>query len=72
MIIARIIRLTKKFSLIIPESKATVARTIAGPPRAFIAIAKLKLDNQVYFRYFAVNKTVVPCVNITKKMCKTY
>lgn len=58
------IRVTKKLSLIIPASKATVAKTIAGPPRAFIAVAKLKLESQEWEQRRAARVTAMPWIII--------
>ena len=57
-------RVTKNVSLIIPRSKAIVARTIPGPPLAFIATPRLQLENQSVLASLAPIR--VPAVSKTE------
>ena len=57
-------RVTKNVSLIIPWSKAMVARTMPGPPLVFIATPKLQLDNQSVLASLAPIR--VPAVSKTE------
>ena len=66
--IATITSVTKKVSLMMPMSKATVANMIPGPPLVFIATARLKLESQSFFiNLEAINVPAVSNIVVNNK-----